>query len=209
MYYIISFISGMAIMIIELASIELTSSYINNTNIVCTSIIGAIMTSLSLGYFIGGKLSKYNPTNKKLAIFLLVSALYVLSLILFQLPFINYICILNISDITKALLLAIILFAFPSMLLGSITPYIIQLDINETKKYKKAGNISGKLSAISTIGSIIGTFLCGFYFNIKFNTIVTYVFLSLILFICTLLCFIPVTKNNINKQQPEIISDEN
>ncbi len=194
-YYIISFLTGMSIMILELASIEIISSYINNTNIVCTSIIGVIMTSLCIGYFIGGKLSKYKPVNKKLAIYITTSSLYVLSLILFQLPVINYICISVHSDIIKTLLLSVLLFAFPSVLLGIVSPYIVQLDINEEKRYKKAGSMVGKLSAFSTIGSIFGTFLCGFYLNIYFNINVTYAFLGFVLLFCAALCCISKQKS--------------
>lgn len=191
MYFVISFIIGMSIMILELAGIKIISSYISNTNIVCSSIIGIMMMSLSTGYFIGGKLSKYKPNDKKLALFIFVTALYMFGLILFQTPFMKYVCLFGTSNIIKSLLSSVILFSFPTVLLGILSPYIMQLCINKEKEYTNAGSITGKLSSVSTIGAIFGTFIGGFFFNVYFGFNVICYVLFFIFNFCAILCILP------------------
>ena len=199
MYYLLAFLSGMSIMILELASIEITGSFLNNTHIVYTSIIGVIMASLSIGYFAGGKLSNYKPSGFKLSSFFIFSALYLLILSVSHFSFFKFVVLLNISDINKALLASAVMFAIPSILLGIISPYIIQVVLNEQKKYQIAGLVSGKYSAISTIGSILGTFLCGFYLISKFEISTVFAFLSFLLFICAITsCFFDMKVNTKN-----------
>ncbi len=194
MYYIISFLAGMSVMILEIAGIEVTNSYIDNTNIICTGIIGIMMIALTIGYLLGGRLSKYRPTPVKLSSFIVISAVYILILALFNFTFLSYIYSSGLSIIIKILISSVILFALPSILLGAVTPYIIQVVISERKRYKIAGSVSGKLYAVSNVGSILGTFLCGFYLNINFSTKTTFLFLCFILIVCAILCNFSVIK---------------
>jgi predicted membrane-bound spermidine synthase len=50
----------------------------------------------------------------------------------------------------------IALFAIPTILLGCVSPYAIRLRVIQIGK---AGHVAGLLYAISTAGSILGTFL--------------------------------------------------
>ena len=59
-----------------------------------------------------------------------------------------------------ALLSIIILFAPVSIILGIVSPYATRLKL---VGLNKSGKVIGNLYAISTFGSIIGTFLAGFY----------------------------------------------
>ena len=62
---------------------------------------------------------------------------------------------LQLGAMFGAFLSVIILFIVPVTLLGTISPFAIRLAVN----MENAGKISGKLYAVSTLGSFFGTFL--------------------------------------------------
>jgi len=77
------------------------------------------------------------------------------------------------------------LFALPSTLLGIVSPYAIHLKIDTVER---SGGVAGNLYALSTIGSILGTFLAGFYLIPTFTTNQILIGLSVILFVTSLFC---------------------
>jgi len=153
--------------------------------------VGVILAALSFGYWLGGKLSNKQPSFFKLSLFIFFAGLHLLVLGLFQFKFLYAIMKLNNPLILSSLIISLILFTLPSVLLGMVSPYIIQLVLNQRNISEgNAGTIIGKFYAISTIGSILGTFLCGFYLIIKFGIDTIFLFLSFVLFLSALMSFI-------------------
>lgn len=190
MYGLILFICGFSVMILELAGVRIISPFLGSSHIVYTSIIGIIMASLSFGYWLGGKLSNKNISELKLSLFIFSAAMYILLLALFQFQFLRYIVtITSISLILKSVICSTVMFSIPSILLGMVTPYTIQLSINKLENNENTGSIVGRYYAISTIGSILGTFLCGFYLIIKFGIGTIFFALSSTLFLSAILAF--------------------
>jgi len=152
------FISGAVGMILEIVGSRLLAPFFGNSIFVWTSLIGVILGSLSLGYFLGGKLA-----DKKLSVdiffWLLFSAgasIFVLFLLdIFLIP------VLPLRNLEKlfSVLVSLLLFSPASIILGAISPYGIRLKL---KNIKESGSIIGTLYAISTMGSIVGTFTAGF-----------------------------------------------
>src|SRR5207302_4500545 len=62
----------------------------------------------------------------------------------------------SISVFYGSLVAVILLFAIPLILLGCVSPFAIRLRIEQLGK---SGRVAGQLYAISTAGSILGTFL--------------------------------------------------
>ena len=133
------------------------------------SLIGVVLVGLSSGYHLGGRLADKNPTFEKFCSILFSAGLYVLFI-----PFISSLTI----DLTTAIInvypdesennyinnlhslfTTFLLIIIPTILLGMISPYAIKLS---AKTLDKLGNISGNLYSVSTIGSIVGTFLTVF-----------------------------------------------
>lgn len=190
MYGLILFICGFSVMVLELAGVRIISPFLGSSHIVYTSIIGIIMASLSFGYWLGGKLSNKNISEFKLSLFIFSAAIYVLLLALFQFGFLRYlITISSVSLIIKSVICSLVMFLIPSVLLGMVTPYTIQLSINKLKNNENTGSVVGRYYAISTIGSILGTFLCGFYLIIKFGIGTIFLALSATLFFSAILAF--------------------
>ena len=77
-YYleIVAFVSGAVVMILELTGSRILAPYVGNSIFVWSSLIGVVLASLSLGYFLGGKLadSDKDTKNKTLGIIIFSAA---------------------------------------------------------------------------------------------------------------------------------------
>ena len=158
-FEIIIFIVDAICMILELVASRLLSPYFGNSNIVWTSVIGIILLSSSIGNYIGGKIADLNNKELSLKKILISTTLYVILI-----PFLNSFVIKTIaSNINNvkigAIFSTVMLFFFPSLCMGIVTPIIIRLKINDLEN---AGKSTGIINAIGTLGGIIGTFLGGF-----------------------------------------------
>ncbi|MDO8754287.1 MAG: fused MFS/spermidine synthase [Anaerolineales bacterium] len=154
------FISGMTTLAAELAAGRLIGNVFGTSNLVWASIIGLILIYLALGYSLGGKWADKNPTP---------GAMYrILAWAAFTIGLVPYIAgpvlrsaatafeALSVGIMAGSFIAVLILFSVPITLLGAISPFAIRLSVDDTSK---AGQVSGQIYAISTLGSFIGTFL--------------------------------------------------
>ena len=156
---IIVFICGAAIMVLELIAARVLSPYVGSSNVIWTSIIGVILISMSLGYWYGGKLADKTPKRNLLSNIILLSAILTSFIPILETSVIKQLALLIPNLGIVAILSSLLVFAIPSFLLATISPYAIRLKEVGTENI---GKTSGKLSAFSTLGSIVGTFLSGF-----------------------------------------------
>jgi spermidine synthase len=154
------FIAGASIMMLEMTGSRVLAPYLGSSTFTWTSLIGIILGSLSLGYYLGGKYSDKKPSFQKYSTLLLISSLLVFTSTIIKTPVLEFIQT-NQTDIRLGSIYAtLLLFAVPSVFLGMISPYALRLKLTDIKH---SGQTAGKLYALSTIGSIVGTFLAGFY----------------------------------------------
>jgi len=171
-------------MILELCASRVLSPYFGNSNIVWTSVIGIILLSSSIGNYIGGKIADKKSLRNNLKTILLFSAFFV-----FVIPISQKWILDNLSktfaDIKLgAILGTVTMFFIPSLFLGCINPIIIKLNL---KDINTAGEITGKVYAVATIGGIVGTFLGGFFLVPNFGCVEILYVLSIMLFILSFL----------------------
>jgi spermidine synthase len=154
------FIAGLTTLGIELSASRLLGSVFGTSNIVWANIIGLILVYLTVGYFIGGRLADRYP-NFVTFYQILAWAAFAAGIV----PIIARPVLLNAAFAVEMLdtavmvgsfLSILILFSVPITLLGTISPFAIRLSIVDTAD---AGKVSGRIYAISTLGSILGTFL--------------------------------------------------
>jgi len=156
---VLVFVSGMASMSLEFAASRILIPVFGSSIYTWGSLIGVILTGLSLGYHIGGKLADKNPNFLKLCLVIFTAGLYII-FIPFIAPTITSSFIQFVSDSQYASLFAVFtLLIVPTFLLGIVSPYAIKL---ATRRLAELGNVSGNLYSLSTIGSIVGTFLTVF-----------------------------------------------
>lgn len=154
------FTCGALVMIYEIIGSRLLSPYLGASTYVWTSLIGVILGALSLGYWLGGKIADRQPDVKALAAVIFLAGGLVSLTILLKVVILSFITQLPFGLELKSVIAAILLFAPASVLLGFVTPYAVKLKISSLAD---SGKTVGRLYALSTVGSIIGTFLAGFY----------------------------------------------
>ncbi len=153
------FVCGALVMIYEIIGSRIVSPYIGTSTYVWTSLIGVILGALSLGYWLGGKIADRKPDLKTLASVIFIAGGAVGATILFKDIFLSLIASSPLILEFKSVVAALVLFAPASVLLGFVAPYAVKL---KTLSLEDSGKTVGRLYALSTIGSIFGTFLAGF-----------------------------------------------
>lgn len=157
---IVVFASGALVMIFEIVGSRILAPYIGTSTYIWTSLIGVILGSLSLGYWLGGKMADKKPNLQVLAGVMFLGAGFLSLTIVLQNFVLSIISVSAIRLELKSILAALILFAPASVLFGFVTPYAVRLKMQTVEN---AGKIVGRLYALSTIGSILGTFTAGFF----------------------------------------------
>jgi len=150
----------MVTLMVELSASRLLGGVFGTSNLVWASIIGLILIYLTLGYFFGGQLADKHPDPRVFFITMLWGAFTAGVVPLVSRPVLRLAATafdnLDMGFLFGAFVAVLVLFVVPITLLGMVSPFAIRLSITDTKE---AGNVAGRLYAISTLGSFIGTFL--------------------------------------------------
>ena len=182
--YIIVFSTGAIVMILELIGSRILAPTLGTSIFIWTSLIGIILGALSLGYYFGGRLADKNPNLETFSFLIFFAGIFIFFIIVAK----NFILEIGFSLGMKngAVFSSIFLFVIPSFFLGTISPYAARLSI---KKVEDSGKTIGNLYAVSTFGSIIGTFLAGFYLIPNFGSINILYALAISLFFISLFIY--------------------
>ena len=180
------FLCGTVVMVYEIIGSRLVSPYIGNSTYIWTSLIGVILGSLSLGYWLGGRLADRKPDVRQLASFIFIAAALISVTILIKDVFLAAIATTAIMLEIKALIAALVLFAPASIFLGMVTPYAVKLKM---LSLAGSGRTVGNLYALSTIGSIVGTFAAGFFLVPFVGSVRTLYLISAVLFAVAVVLF--------------------
>jgi len=192
---LVSFISGFSIMAMEISASRLLAPYFGTSLFVWTNIIGVVLIALSAGYFLGGKLADKFPELDFLLKLIFGAGILFLTIPWIVKPLSSSINLAlfnpNSNDVAifvGSLLVAALLLSLPIFLLGMVSPFIIKL--YSLRNENKIGELSGKIFAVSTIGSILGTFLPTLYLIPVLGTKNTINIFALVLIILGSLGFI-------------------
>lgn len=158
-YEIVVFLSGSIGMGLELVAARVLSPYVGSSNVVWTSIIGIILLSMSLGYWIGGKKADAGADANTLSKLLVLAALATSLIPLFETIIVKQLAGVIENLTIVAILCAMMLFSIPCLILAMISPITVKLNC---QRNKEIGLLSGKISSLDTAGSIFGTFFAGF-----------------------------------------------
>ena len=155
------FLSGALTMMLELIAARVLSPYVGSSNLIWTTIIGIMLISMSIGYWFGGKMADKNKENdiKILSNYLLISAIATSIIPILEVVVIDVLSQLSSNLIFVAIICATVTFGIPSFLLATVSPIAVKIKNNSMDHI---GATSGKISSLSTIGSIFGTFFAGF-----------------------------------------------
>ena len=157
---VLVFLAGIGSMATEICASRLLAPYYGSSTVVWANIIGLILASLSIGYWLGGRTADRHPSPQLLAVIVLAAAAWVAAIPFVARPFLD-ISIRGIETISTGAVVgsfaaSLALFAPPVVLLGMVTPFAIRLAATGVAD---AGRVAGRVFALSTAGSIIGTFV--------------------------------------------------
>ena len=171
-----AFLSGMCVMVLEMAAVRAAAPFFGQSNYIWTNVIGVILAALAVGYFVGGRWIDRLPRPGLLFGVLLAGGLLSMLLPVLIRPVCRWLMPVDLAVEGAATVFTlaslagtIILFAPPILLLGMISPMAIRLLATPGA----VGNASGRIFAASTIGSLIGTFGTTFFLLEAFGTRMT------------------------------------
>jgi spermidine synthase len=142
-----------------MAGSRVVAPYMGTSLIVWTSLIGIIMASLACGYWIGGRVADKRPSCELLSKIITAAAVVTALVAVAADPLLAALAS-GVRDVyAGSVIAALCLFAVPSALMGMVSPFIVRLAIHNLGS---AGSTVGRFSAMSSAGSILGTFLGGF-----------------------------------------------
>ena len=167
--YAIVFSSGAILMGVEIGGAKILAPGFGTSTYVWGSIIGLFMGALASGYYLGGKLADVRPAFTVLATIVSLAGIWVAVVIPY---FGRYICdwvaLTWPHPVGGPLMAATAIFFVPSFLMGIVSPYAVKLSAGSLSEL---GGVAGRLYALSTFGSIVGTLLTTFvlisYFSLS------------------------------------------
>lgn len=155
----IVFATGAIVMILELVGSRVVAPYVGTSLYVWTSLIGIVLGSLSVGYWWGGKLADKGASYGLLGKILFAAGIAVGGIKVMEVTVVASLTQV-LSTLQAAAAASVLLFLVPSMFLGMVLPLAVGLRLHSLAR---RGSTVGNLYALSTVGSIVGTFLAGYY----------------------------------------------
>ena len=152
------FLSGAVLLGLELVASRVVAPFFGSSIFVWGALIGVVLAGLSVGYWIGGRLAdrfrrrcscSARSARRRLILLIPVVDGWVLEQV-----------VRNAGPRWNPLVATIVLFGLPSIVLATATPIAVRL---RARLDRELGKTAGRLFAVSTAGSIVGTFATAFF----------------------------------------------
>ncbi len=155
--YPAAFSGGFATLAVELSATRLVGPAFGTSNAVWAAVIGLILLYLTVGYYLGGAWADRRGAGV-LTVYVLTS---ISSLAIVAIPAVAPMVVASCSAMglgagAGAFLSVAVLFGPAMITLGSISPIAVKAAVSDLVD---AGRVTGKLYAISTVGSLVGAFM--------------------------------------------------
>ena len=158
--YVLVFVVGSASLGAEIAAARLMAPFFGASTIVWANTIGVVLVALSIGYWLGGRIGDRHPHLRGLCLLVMAAAVLIAVVPFAARPFfdvsVDALDEISAGAFVGSLVGVLFLIAVPVILLGACSPYAIRLALPDVEH---SGRVAGRLYAISTAGSLIGTWL--------------------------------------------------
>jgi spermidine synthase len=156
--YALVFCVGACALGAEIAAVRLLAPYFGASTFVWANTIGVVLVALSAGYWLGGRMADRRPELRALSQVALVAAAMLAVVPFVARPLLDA-AVVALDEISAgafigSLLAVSVLVGIPLVLLGTVSPWAIRLAMSDVRE---AGTVAGRLYAISTVGSLVGT----------------------------------------------------
>jgi spermidine synthase len=158
--YVLVFVVGTGSLGAEIAAARLMAPFFGASTIVWANTIGVVLVALSIGYWLGGRLGDRYPDVQSLCKVIAVAAGLIAVVPFAARPFFEVatdaLDEISAGAFVGSLVGVLFLLAVPIVLLGTCSPWAIRLAVPDVEH---AGRVAGRLYAVSTVGSLVGTML--------------------------------------------------
>lgn len=155
--YATAALCGAAVMVVEILGAKLLAPHLGTSHFVWTAQIAVTLVALAAGYYVGGRMADRRPGLRPLFVGILLAAIYLVGSVAAARAVTDW--SMRFALPTAALLSSSFLFLPPLALLATCVPFLIRSLAGSLDGV--AGTV-GRLSAISTAGSLAGTLLVGY-----------------------------------------------
>jgi len=155
--YLTALVTGAAILVVEILGAKMLTPYLGTSHFVWTAQITVTLIALAAGYSLGGWWVDRRPELSRLYAILLVAAMGLCLTVVVREPVVQ--SCLRFQLAWGALLSSMVLFFVPLTLLATTGPFLVRV---LTRSVASVGGQVGRISALSTLGSVAGTLLIGY-----------------------------------------------
>jgi spermidine synthase len=154
------FVVGSSTLGAEIAAARLMAPFFGASTIVWANTIAVVLVALSVGYYVGGRLADRHPHLRGLCMLVLAAAVLLAVVPIVAHPFLSLSVRafdeISVGAAVGSLFGTLTLVAVPVLMLGAASPWAIRLKL---ERVEDSGETAGRLYAIGTVGSLLGTFL--------------------------------------------------
>ena len=162
-----AFVGSGALLVLEIIAGRIVAPELGNSLYTWTSVIGVVLAGLSIGNWVGGRIADWRPGRSVLSMLYLLSGISAGIVLVLSKSLDSIAAPVGWGAEWQVLWLTTILFFPPSVLLGTITPMIVKLQLSSLEA---TGRVVGQIQAAATLGSIVGVFATGFVLISAFGT---------------------------------------
>jgi spermidine synthase len=156
---VLVFSVGIATLGSEIAAARLMAPFFGDSTIIWANTIAVVLVALSIGYWFGGRMADRRPELRSLCQLVLVASALLAAVPFVADPFLSLSVdafdTISIGAFAGSLLGVLVLVAVPVLMLGAVSPWAIRLKLHAVED---SGETAGRMYAISTVGSLVGTF---------------------------------------------------
>jgi spermidine synthase len=155
---LLAFISSACALIIELIAGRIMAPYIGVSLYTWTSVIGVVLAGMSAGNFLGGLVADRFASRRTLGLIFVAGSVTSIGILVVTDAVAGQ--TFDLSLLPRIVFYTAAIFLPPSLVLGMVSPMVVKLAL---ASLERTGNTVGTIYAFSTAGSIVGTFLTGFW----------------------------------------------
>jgi len=159
-FNLLVFLSSVCVMTLELTASRLIARHVGSSLYTWTSVIGVVLAGITIGNYLGGWLADRFHRGRTLSLMYLFGSFSCASVLLFDQVAGNMTRPEGFSWPMWVLCIVAMIFLLPALMLGTTSPLVASMALARSTK---TGMTVGNVYAWGAFGSIVGTFLTGFY----------------------------------------------
>ncbi|MDR3620848.1 MAG: fused MFS/spermidine synthase [Paludisphaera borealis] len=184
----LAFLASLGFMAMEMVAGRLVTRHLGSSVYGWTSVIGVLLAGLSVGNYLGGRVANHIRSEKQASWLFMIASIFTLAILfLDNMPhwFREWLDLgirpsllsraISLTEIDlggtsisltwqyRVLFVVVAVFFLPSVSMGTVSPVVAKLAVDRLKRFKRTGTAIGEVYAWGMVGSILGTFLTGFY----------------------------------------------